>query len=267
MTVWQRPAKQVCPAAQRTPQALQFSGSTATFTQAPLQQVEPGEQAGPMPQPSGRTHAPARHTVPATQATPQPPQLRGSSPVATHAPPQHACPAAHAGPAPQPAVMQRPSEQVCPVRHATPQPPQLKGSARVETQRSPQHTVGRPQVGMPPQPMVSVQRPATHCCPAAQATPHAPQFAGSLCALTQRSPQHVAPGAHAGPPPQVGITWHRRPLQNSPGAQVLPHAPQFKRFDSMSVHTPPQQPSFATQNRASGQSRLRHAPSTHDCPG
>jgi hypothetical protein len=206
MTVWQRPAKQVCPAAQRTPQALQFSGSTATFTQVPLQQVEPGEQAGPMPQPSGRTHAPARHTVPATHATPQPPQLRASSPVDTHAPPQHACPAAHAGPAPQPALMQRPSEQVCPVRHATPQPPQLKGSAWVETQRSPQQTVGRPQVGMPPQPIVNVQRPATHCCPSAQATPHAPQLVGSLCALTQRSPQHVAPGTHAGPPPQVGIT-------------------------------------------------------------
>jgi hypothetical protein len=90
ISVWQRPAKQVCPAAQRRPQALQFRGSTATFTQVPSQQVEPAEHAGPMPQPSGRTHAPARHTVPATQKTLQPPQLRGSSPVDTHAPLQHA---------------------------------------------------------------------------------------------------------------------------------------------------------------------------------
>ncbi len=96
MSSSQRPATQVCPAAQRRPHAPQFSGSTATLTQVPLQQVAPPVHAGPMPQPSGRTHAPARHTVPATHATPQPPQLRTSSPVATHAPLQHACPAPHA---------------------------------------------------------------------------------------------------------------------------------------------------------------------------
>jgi hypothetical protein len=40
--VWQRPAKQVCPAAQRRPQALQFRGSTATFTQVLSQQAVHG---------------------------------------------------------------------------------------------------------------------------------------------------------------------------------------------------------------------------------
>ncbi len=149
------------------------------------------------------------------------------------------------------------------MRHATPQPPQLKGVACVETQRSPQHTVGRPQVGMPPQPMVKVQRPATHCCPSVQATPHAPQLVGSLWAFTQRSPQQVAPGAHAGPPPQVGMGWHRRPLQNSPGAQMTPQPPQWSRFDSMSVQRPSQQPSLARQNRPSGQMRPSQRPPTH----
>jgi hypothetical protein len=83
------------------------------------------------------------------------------------------------------------------------------------------------------------QTPRSHTCPAAQALPHAPQFARSLWASTQVA----APPSS--PPPQrrrfAGHSTPQRPaVQVCPAAQALPHMPQCARSLCTSAQLLPQ---------------------------
>lgn len=59
--------------------------------------------------------------------------------------------------------------------------------------------------------------PATHATPAAQETPHAPQFFGSSKMLWQLEPQRRCPAGHA----------HEPAEQTSPGLQAFSQRPQL----------------------------------------
>jgi hypothetical protein len=82
------------------------------------------------------------------------------------------------------------------------------------------------------------QTPRSHTCPAAQALPHAPQFARSLWASTQVTappsspPQRRRFAGHSTP--------HRPAAQVCPAAQALPHAPQLARSLCTSAQVFPQ---------------------------
>jgi len=58
-----------------------------------------------------------------------------------------------------------------------------------------------------------VQTPDTHCCPAPQACPHAPQFTGSVCVLAVQVEEHC-PCAHTG-------------ICSGPRGHTVPQAPQL----------------------------------------
>jgi hypothetical protein len=147
----QRPAVQVEPPLQVTPQAPQLALSVCGSTQAPAQAVRPAGHTSvqvpiehdcaavhALPQrpqlvvlvctfthtpphtvvPGGHTHAPRVQTVPPVQVRPQEPQFVGSVCVLRQRPPQDVCPIGQDD-------AQAPMAQVCVVGHALPQRPQL----------------------------------------------------------------------------------------------------------------------------------------------
>jgi hypothetical protein len=61
--------------------------------------------------------------------------------------------------------------------------------------------------------------PAEQTWPAAQASPQAPQLAGSTLVVTQLSPHWVVPPVHS--------SWHSPAVQVCPAAQASPQSPQF----------------------------------------
>ena len=79
--------------------------------------------------------------------------------------------------------------------------------------------------------VVAPHLPAWHVCPAAQALPHEPQFAGLVFTLVH-TPLHLIcmPGQFASP--QVP------PWQTCPAAHALPQAPQFAGLVFTLTHTP-----------------------------
>lgn len=105
----------VPPSVAVVPQALlhmpQLRGSLVRFTQTPLQDISPG----------GHWQAPPRHSRPAVQVMPQPPQFSSSVFVSTQ-PPAHAVrPIAQV-------IWQVPFEQTDIALQVVPQAPQLAGS-------------------------------------------------------------------------------------------------------------------------------------------
>jgi hypothetical protein len=96
--------------------------------------------------------------------------------------------------------------------------------------------------------------------PAAQLVPHTtpqpPQFAGSLCVLTQRPPQVVSPPVQAQPPP----------TQTMPVAQARPQPPQLDVSLCTSTQRPlqltaaPVQPQVPAAHTKPDAQPVRHAP-------
>jgi hypothetical protein len=69
-----------------------------------------------------------------------------------------------------------------------------------------------------------------HTCPAAQAVPHAPQCARSVCTSRQTPPQSVRPAPHD--------TWHTPMEHTCPAAHDAPQAPQLTRSFCWSRQVP-----------------------------
>jgi hypothetical protein len=90
--------------------------------------------------------------------------------------------------------------------------------------------------------------------PPAQRLPHAPQWAMSVCGLTQRHPQRIVDAEHAPGPVQT-------PAQHdSPLAQALPHAPQWLELEVVDTSQP-----FASepsQSAKPAEHARRQAPAT-----
>jgi hypothetical protein len=81
---------------------------------------------------------------------------------------------------------------------------------------------------------VCTHAPPEQSVPAAQAVPHAPQFAGSASRSVQNaaSPEPHASGRAVGQP-------HVPPEHCWPAGQTAPHAPQFSRSRATTVQVPP----------------------------
>ncbi len=77
----------------------------------------------------------------------------------------------------------------------------------------------------------AVQTLEEQVSPAGQATPHAPQLAGSFCVSTHWPPQST---------PEHDEAMHAPAMQASPGGQSSPHAPQLSGSLWRSTHWPPQ---------------------------
>ena len=75
-------------------------------------------------------------------------------------------------------------------------------------------------------------RPAEQTWLSAQRFPHAPQLAGSVCALTQVPLQLSCELSHT--------AAHTPPVHTRPAAQVIPHPPQFARSVRRSTQALPQ---------------------------
>jgi hypothetical protein len=68
-------------------------------------------------------------------------------------------------------------------------------------------------------------------CPAAHATPHAPQLVALVCRSTHDPAQSVSVVAHA---------RHAPPTHAEPALQTVPHAPQFAASTLVFTHSAPQ---------------------------
>jgi hypothetical protein len=111
----QRPAMQLCPAAQAVPHAPQLAGSESSVAQPIPQRVWPmGHIAVPV-------HIPAPHVWPIAQVRPQAPQFKLSVAVSTHVPLQFVCPAGHI----IIELPQRPAVQTWPAEQTVPHAPQF----------------------------------------------------------------------------------------------------------------------------------------------
>jgi hypothetical protein len=136
------------------------------------------------------------------QATPHPPQLRGSVSKLTHW-----VGVAGGGGHASPVQVHSPAEQENPDGQVMPQPPQFWRSACVFTQ-APEQSVA---------PALQTQAAAWQV-PKPQAKLHEPQLLASVCLFTQRGPQ--ASGVAAG---QV----HAPAVQVAVAGQLMPQSPQW----------------------------------------
>lgn len=85
----------------------------------------------------------------------------------------------------------------------------------------------RPHCTVPPQ--SATQAPRRQTRPGAQATPQAPQFAGSSASATHAPPHDVEPAGQT----------HRPAVQVWLGAQTAPQAPQLRASSSSITHARP----------------------------
>ena len=99
----------------------------------------------------------------------------------------------------------------------------------------------------PVQVAVQAQRPSTQLSGAAQARPHAPQWARSVAVLTHATPQRVRPAEQP----------HAPPTQGWPAGHARPHPPQWEALVLVFTHAP------AQSTVPPGQPQT---PPTHDCP-
>jgi hypothetical protein len=107
--------------------------------------------------------------------------------------------------------------------HVAPQLPQLRRSLPMTSMQTPPHATWA---------RGHWHAPATQTRPPVQAMPHAPQFAGSSCRLTQAFPHAVVGDAHARvqvPPPQTWVARH-----------FVSQVPQLRGSLFVSTQTPPQ---------------------------
>ena len=142
----------------------------------------------------------------------------------TQAAPQRRCVEVH-GAEHTPAAQMRSAEQ------AWPHIPQLVLSVRGSMQRAPHRRLGAAQT----EASVAVsgrQSPMRQTKPAPQATPQAPQLAGSYCAFTQRPLQLICAAVQA--------PAHEPPVQTWPAAQAVPQAPQLATSVLVSTQRSPQ---------------------------
>lgn len=96
--------------------------------------------------------------------------------------------------------------------------------------------------------------PAWQANPPGHAMPHAPQFAGSLCAFTQRPAQVICVGAQLG--------THDPPVQSCPAGHAVPHPPQWAPSVVGSTQVAPQSIRPSPQSMA----LEMHRPAAHICP-
>jgi len=182
VTPMQMPFMQLWPLAHARLHAPQFALLVLVSTQPDPHSICPARE---------QPHAPALHTAPAGQVTPQPPQLSGSFPFVTaQLPLGHiVVPGSHID-------AHVPPLQTSPVLHAFVQLPQWLLSD--ETQAPLQTSA----------PAWQAHAPFWQVWPAPQVLPHTPQFCGSDATFTHCEPQVISPAAQVGtplPPVPVGL--------------------------------------------------------------
>ena len=178
------------------PHAPQFCKSLAVSTQAPWHEV-----------PRRHTQAPSLQVAPFLHTTPHAPQFVESEGNGTHAPAHGVSPAAQE-------VEHDPMSQTSFRAQLVPQAPQWAIFERSSTQAPPQDAWPSGHVHTPPLQIWS----------AAQATPQAPQLAGSLVVDLHSDPQRVVPSA--------------QPRAAQPLAQAEGTAPELGNTKTLSVEPP-----------------------------
>jgi hypothetical protein len=146
------------PPGHTTPHAPQFWAFAVVSTHCDPHHESPVGQQTPTlvsVSPGGQAQVPDTQARGVGQRTPQAPQLFASLVMSEHSPPHAVCPIGQ----------HTPFEPTCPDGQHTPFEPICPDGHRHD--------------------------PATHDSPAPQATPHPPQFCGSVWASTQRLPQWV----------------------------------------------------------------------------
>src|SRR5262249_25570605 len=154
-----------------------------------------------------QTQAPPLHTLPPVHAIPQPPQFCGSLDGSTQAPAQSMVPTGQL-------ITQTPPLHTAPAGQTAGQLPQWSGSVWRSTQTPPQtdmptgHCAGSLLVstqarlhGVSAREHDMLHCPTSQTCPAAQATPQAPQLCGSLPRSVHISAQRASPAPQSPPPP------------------------------------------------------------------
>ncbi len=179
------------------------------------QRVKPAAQVG--------WQVPDAQVWPAAQAVPQEPQFRGSLETSVQT---------AAAPAPQTCFgatqVQVDDEQISPAMQTFPQAPQLEALEAVSRQVP---VAGSPGQSATVAGAVSQTHAAAEQVPRPQARPHDPQWAASVCLLTQERP-HVS-GLSAG-------QAQRPAAQPAPALQVTLHRPQWRGSLDRSTQTLPQ---------------------------
>lgn len=180
------------PRPQAFPQAPQLRGSIAVTVQLPWQASKAGGQAATQASSIGEQTSPPAHTVE------HDPQWLGSF-LRTQVPPHRCSAMVH---------WHCPPTQLPPL-HELPHPPHELESVWGLT-HNPWHE--RKPAGQP-----ATQRPWLHVSPASHATPHPPQFSGSLPKVTQAPPQSAPPPGQTQAPE----------THDWPAAQRVPQLPQL----------------------------------------
>jgi hypothetical protein len=152
----------------------------------------------------------------ASQSVPQEPQLFTSVWTSVQPSSQHCCTPLHAGPPlHESALSHNPPTQLCPGAHWLVQSPQWIGETSMFTHVVPQHASSTSRHPTSWQLWAGWHAAARHGSPSGQASPHPPQFCGSVPSSTQAGLQHESPWPHAAPSPQKPT--HSLPTQMSPG--------------------------------------------------